>query len=57
MEWHTSSYSSPNNDNCVEVVEGLPTLIRDSQNRKLGQLAFGSTEWRAFIQGVRSGEL
>ncbi|MFC4564536.1 DUF397 domain-containing protein [Nocardiopsis mangrovi] len=54
--WHTSTYSAQSGS-CVEVAEGSTVLVRDTRHRELGHLGFGSAEWRAFIQGVRSGEL
>ena len=52
MMWHKSSYS---NDaaHCVEVREGLTTLMRDTQNRQTATLAFPASEWTALIAGER----
>ena len=52
MRWHKSSYS---NDaaHCVEVREGLTTLMRDTQNRQAATLAFPAVEWAALIAGER----
>ncbi|MFC3995656.1 DUF397 domain-containing protein [Nocardiopsis sediminis] len=56
-DWHTSSFSA-NGAHCVEVRERADGAdVRDTKNRELGHLGFDSSEWRAFIQGVRSGEL
>ncbi|MEU0237181.1 DUF397 domain-containing protein [Nocardiopsis sp. NPDC006198] len=48
-----SSYSATANE-CVEVAD-LPGkhLVRDTQNRQLGHLAFPSAEWRALISTTR----
>ena len=51
-EWHKSSYSSGAN-NCVEVAEGPITGVRDTQNRELGALTYGSAEWRAFLDTAK----
>jgi predicted RNA-binding protein with TRAM domain len=56
--WHKSSYSAPKNANCVEVA-GAPreVLVRDTQNRGDGHLAFSAVEWAAFVKGAREGAL
>lgn len=46
--WHTASYSVERGA-CVEVSEGPFTVIRDTQNRKLGALVFAADEWESFI--------
>ncbi|WP_308215992.1 DUF397 domain-containing protein [Pseudonocardia humida] len=53
--WRKSSYSDT--DNCVEVKLLLGhALVRDSKNRRAVVLDFSVPEWRAFLDGVRSGE-
>ncbi|MFY1686307.1 DUF397 domain-containing protein [Plantactinospora sp. WMMB782] len=49
--WRTSSRSSDNGGNCVEVADNLPgrVLVRDSKDRDGGTLAFESTAWQAFV--------
>lgn len=44
-----SSYSG-SSGNCVEIADtpGF-SAVRDTQNRDLGTLTFGSAEWRAFL--------
>jgi hypothetical protein len=55
--WFKSSYSDGANNNCVEVRFGSgAVLVRDSKRRDGGVLRFAADEWRAFVQGVRSGE-
>lgn len=56
--WSKSSYSVSSNGQCVEVAD-LPALhgVRDSQHRDLGALFFDCGEWRAFLSGVKHGEL
>ncbi|MBV2363856.1 DUF397 domain-containing protein [Streptomonospora nanhaiensis] len=57
MTWHKSSYSGPDNANCVEVAEGAQTLVRDTQNPHLGHLAFPAPEWDAFLTAIRNDTL
>ncbi|TQN33554.1 uncharacterized protein DUF397 [Haloactinospora alba] len=57
LAFHKSSYSSATQENCVEVAEGPVTAVRDTQNRDAGHLSFSATEWKAFLEGVRSGRL
>jgi len=49
--WRTSTRSSSNGGNCVEVADNLPgvVLVRDSKDRDGGTLAFGADVWRAFV--------
>ncbi|MFE3458172.1 DUF397 domain-containing protein [Nocardiopsis aegyptia] len=52
--WHKSSYSS-SGDSCVEVSETpQAVLVRDTQNRELGHLAFPGAEWASFVQKLSS---
>jgi Domain of unknown function (DUF397) len=55
--WVKSSFSFANGD-CVEVAS-LPDGIvgvRDSKDSDGPVLQFTSSEWRAFVGGVRNGE-
>ena len=52
--WHKSSYSNNTGGNCVEVAEGMHTLVRDTQHRDLGHLAFSSAEWSAFLTSIKA---
>ncbi|OLT26884.1 DUF397 domain-containing protein [Nocardiopsis sp. CNR-923] len=54
QQWHKSSYSDGRGGNCVEVKEGLPTAVRDSQNRELGHLDVPAHEWAALLTSVRT---
>lgn len=55
-EWHKSSYSSGVNNNCVEVSEGRAVLVRDTQNRELGHLAYPSTEWGGLLASLKAAQ-
>jgi hypothetical protein len=58
--WRKSSRSVGGSDqtNCVEVAE-LPgrVAMRDSKNPAGPVLTFTHAEWRAFLGGMRGGEL
>ncbi|MEV4489450.1 DUF397 domain-containing protein [Micromonospora coxensis] len=51
--WRTSTRSSSNGGNCVEVADNLPgvVLVRDSKDRDGGTLTFTLGAWRAFVRG------
>ena len=51
-QWHKSSYSGHSGE-CVEVVEGVVTAVRDTQNRDLGHLAVPAPEWTALMSALR----
>ncbi|TQN27771.1 uncharacterized protein DUF397 [Haloactinospora alba] len=55
-DWHKSSYSK-GDTNCVEVAEGPVTAVRDTQNRQAGHLSFPASEWKAFLNKVRTENL
>lgn len=50
--WHKSSYSG-SSGSCVEVSEGAQVLVRDTQNRSLGYLAFPAEAWTFLMTVVR----
>ena len=67
--WYKASYSCSNGGNCVEVTatqdtsvaphksgENVLYLMRDSKDPDGPRLAFTTTEWEAFIAGVKDGE-
>ncbi|GAU71134.1 hypothetical protein SSP35_28_00090 [Streptomyces sp. NBRC 110611] len=56
-EWTKSSYSSQDNQNCVETAK-RPGLIgvRDSKDKAGPALAFTPAAWTSFIETVNSGE-
>ncbi|GAA3738056.1 DUF397 domain-containing protein [Plantactinospora mayteni] len=49
--WRTSSRSSDNGGNCVEVADNLPgrVLVRDTKDRDGGTLTFEPAAWQAFV--------
>ncbi|MFY1690003.1 DUF397 domain-containing protein [Plantactinospora sp. WMMB782] len=49
--WRTSTRSSSNGGNCVEVADNLPgrVLVRDSKDRDNGTLSFSRTAWHSFV--------
>ena len=53
--WRTSTRSSGNGGNCVEVAGNLPgrILVRDSKDRAGGTLAFAPAAWSTFVETVR----
>lgn len=56
--WQTSSFSSANGGNCVEVARNLPGIVaaRDSKDRTGPVLVFAPDGWRVFAAGVKAGE-
>jgi len=57
-KWHKSSRSSANGGDCVEVASNLPGFIavRDSKTPNGPILLFPRTGWKAFLDGVKTGE-
>jgi Domain of unknown function (DUF397) len=56
--WRKSTRSN-NGGACVEVARNLPDIVavRDSKHRDGPVLIFASREWRAFINGMKAGEI
>ena len=54
----TSSFSGPNG-NCVQVARLADgsRVVRDSKDRDGGVQIYGATEWSAFIDALRRGDL
>ncbi|WP_229402097.1 DUF397 domain-containing protein [Micromonospora okii] len=52
--WRTSTRSSGNGGDCVEVADNLPGVVavRDSKDRSGPALTFPPTAWRAFVAGL-----
>ncbi|MBV9143138.1 MAG: DUF397 domain-containing protein [Pseudonocardiales bacterium] len=56
--WRTSSYSSDQGGNCLEVAD-LPNdcqAVRDSKDPDGPALAFTPAAWSAFTASVRAGQ-
>lgn len=49
--WRTSSRSSGNGGDCVEVADNLPGVVgvRDSKDRQGPALTFTPASWAAFV--------
>ncbi|MGC4886481.1 DUF397 domain-containing protein [Micromonospora sp. DT227] len=49
--WRTSTRSSGNSGNCVEVADNLPGVVgvRDSKDRQGPALTFTPANWAAFV--------
>jgi Domain of unknown function (DUF397) len=56
--WRTSSFSSDQGGECVEVTDLADggRAVRDSKNPTGPALMFTATEWATFTAGVRAGE-
>jgi hypothetical protein len=55
--WRTSTRSSPEGQNCVEVATNLPGIVavRDSKHRDGPSLVVTPHDWVAFIGAVKAG--
>nr|WP_304452139.1 DUF397 domain-containing protein [Nocardiopsis sp. YSL2] len=53
ITWHKSSYST-NGGDCVEVAESQWVLVRDTQNRDQGHLAYSGSEWASLLATLKS---
>jgi hypothetical protein len=51
--WRTSSYSSGDGGQCVEVASGDQIMVRDTTDRLGPMLTFTAGAWRAFMASVR----
>ncbi|MFF0821910.1 DUF397 domain-containing protein [Micromonospora haikouensis] len=54
--WRTSTRSSTNGGNCVEVADNLSGVVgvRDSKDRDGDVLTFAPAAWRAFVALART---
>ncbi|MFY1685676.1 DUF397 domain-containing protein [Micromonospora sp. WMMD730] len=54
--WRTSTRSSTNGGDCVEVADNLSGLVavRDSKDRDGGVLSFTPAAWRSFLTLART---
>jgi hypothetical protein len=59
LTWRKSSYTSASGGNCVEVAQfpAASIAVRDSKDPEGPKLLFSLGEWRAFISGIKAGEL
>jgi len=58
LTWHTSSYSSGQGGNCVEIAN-LPNggrAVRDSKDPAGPALWFTTAGWSVFTTAIRAGE-
>lgn len=57
--WRKSSYSGNNGGDCVEVAGNLRVVVavHDSKDPEGPVLVFSPGEWRAFVGGLKAGEL
>ena len=57
LDWRKSS-ASADGPTCVEIASTGPSvLVRDSSQRSGSLLAFAPTQWTAFLERIRGGEL
>ncbi|GAA2635638.1 DUF397 domain-containing protein [Streptomyces axinellae] len=56
--WRKSSYSSSQNDSCVEVIDGHATgvPVRDSKAPNGPALVIPATGWSSFVAALKGGE-
>ena len=57
--WRKSSYSTGGQDSCIEVADGIPSVVpvRDSKAPQGPALVFSTTAWSSFVASVKTGEL
>ncbi|QHY97658.1 hypothetical protein SSPS47_21365 [Streptomyces sp. S4.7] len=57
--WRKSSYSGPDKDSCVEVLDNHPSgvPVRDSKTPHGPALLIPAAGWSSFISAVKHGEL
>jgi hypothetical protein len=53
LRWRTSSYSSGNGGECVEVAAGDHVAVRDTKDRQGSVLRFNLVAWRRFADQVK----
>ncbi|WP_326811587.1 DUF397 domain-containing protein [Streptomyces scopuliridis] len=56
--WRKSSYSGPDKDSCVEILDGHPSgvPVRDSKTPHGPALLFPATGWASFVTAVKNGD-
>ncbi|MDF5758783.1 DUF397 domain-containing protein [Spongiactinospora sp. TRM90649] len=56
LPWRTSSHSSAQGQNCVQVASiAAGVAVRDSKNPDGGKLVFTASEWSSFVAAVKDG--
>jgi hypothetical protein len=51
--WRTSSYSTGDGGQCVEVASAEVIMVRDTTSRDGGTLAFTAEAWERFTDGLK----
>lgn len=55
--WRTSTYTQPNNPNCVEVGPTRTAVsVRDTKTREAGALAVAPATFAAFVNAVTADQ-
>ncbi|GAA1970395.1 DUF397 domain-containing protein [Kitasatospora viridis] len=59
ISWRKSSYSGAGGNNCVEVADGLTSLlpVRDSKDPNGPALTFAADAWSSFVSALKAGDL
>ncbi|MBZ6247420.1 DUF397 domain-containing protein [Streptomyces olivaceus] len=58
LSWFTSTYSSGEGGECVEVASGTTAIhVRDSKERGGPQLAFPRSAWSGFLVDLGRGRI
>lgn len=52
-DWRTSSYSSGDGGQCVEVASAEAVMVRDTSNRDGGMLVFSAEAWQLFTDELK----
>jgi hypothetical protein len=53
VEWRTSSYSTGDGGQCVEVGSGDGVAVRDTKERDGATLAFTAQAWQTFTTSLK----
>jgi hypothetical protein len=53
--WRTSSYSTGDGGQCVEVASGDTIMVRDTTDRRGPVLTIAADAWRTFVASMRQG--
>jgi Domain of unknown function (DUF397) len=52
-DWRTSSHSTGDGGQCVEVASAETVMVRDSSNRDGGMLVFAVEAWKQFTDSLK----